>query len=279
MPEGDSIYKLARKLRPALLDQTLTTLTFRGRRSEPVPQAPVVTAIHSMGKHLLVTLDGRRVLRVHLGLKGAVRRLGDGESAPSPRILSAQLYTDQQRIVVVRARAVELFGKGLLASHPVLSQLGPDLLGDPIDWDEIAARSECAALREPPETISDHLLDQRIAAGLGNVYRNELLFDFRIHPDTLARDVPVDQRLALFREGARQLAFNLDPGPRVTTRDEAGRAQPGLPRHRVYRRSGEPCLRCHRPIRSGASHRDARPSFFCPRCQPPPDRPGRDNFR
>jgi len=230
-----------------------------------VPSQPTVERIDTLGKHLLIHLHPRRVLRVHLGLHGSFRRLGQDEPLPRAPALSLLVVTAGERIVCTRARSVELFGQGLLASHPVLSRLGPDLLAEPVDWEGIRAR-----IQAPPEpgTLSDLLLDQRVAAGLGNVYRNELLFLHGLHPDLPEQRIPVPARLALFRDGAQQLRWNLDSRLRITTRDAQGRPRPGLPRHHVYSRAGEPCLRCGARIRRSRSARDARPGFWCPRCQP-----------
>lgn len=266
MPEGDTVWKIAHTLRPRLVDRELVEVQLRGRRSQVVPERPVVQSVEPVGKHLLVRLGRSAMLRIHLGLHGRWR-LGRPGTVPGPRRrLSVLLATEDDVCACFGARSVEVFGAGLRSQHPVLSSLGPDLLVDPVPWDVVAER---AAAATAARSISALLLDQRVAAGIGNVYRNEVLFLHGLHPDTPAVDVPPEQVLALFRTAAALLRQNLGPGRRITTRDPRGEPRGG-PRHWVYGRAGEPCLRCLTRLRGGRTLENARPSTWCPRCQPEP---------
>ena len=268
MPEGDTVWKIARALDPLLRDRRIRRWRFQGRRSQPAPAQPVVTDIEAVGKHLLLTLDRSAMLRVHLGLHGRWHRYAPGEPWRRPRrLLSVALATEDDVVTCFRARSVELFGAGLRGLHPILSQLGPDLLVPPVD--EAAILQRVRALG-PGRAISAVLLDQRIAAGIGNVYRNEVLFLHGVPPDVPADTLDPERIRTLFRTSARLMAWNLEPGWRITTRDAEGHPVAGRPRHWVYGRAGQPCLRCGRRIGAGRQLEDARPTFTCPGCQPAP---------
>lgn len=265
MPEGDTVRKLATRLQPLIAGKVLVRFAFAGRRTTPLPRQPVVTSVDTLGKHLLIGLDARLLLRVHLGLHGGLRTLGPDDPLPSERALSLLLQTDTHRIVGLRLRSVDLFGAGLRATHPSLAPLGPDLLRPPVPYDVVLDRLRTL---QGARAASDVLLDQRVACGLGNVYQNELLFTFRVHPSRAAADVPDATWRALYTEGARQLTFNLDTRLRKTTFAEDGSPLRGVPRHWVYGRAGARCLRCGEGrIHAGRTREHARPLFWCGSCQ------------
>lgn len=264
MPEGDTIHKLAARLRPDLLDQALEQLWWVGPRSQLVPRDPVVKRVEAQGKHLLITVGRSAILRVHLGLSGRCSRVPTDQVVRG-RGRSVGLATRDVGYVFTRTRSAEVFGAGLRRQHPVLSQLGPELLVDPVPLDVVRARARALA---DGRSISAVLLDQRVSAGIGNVYRNEILFLAGIHPDTPALRVPDDALATLFDDAVRLLGQNLGPGRRITTRRDDGSRDRALPPHYVYDRAHEPCLRCLTPIRVGRERENARPSWWCPACQP-----------
>lgn len=276
MPEGDTIKKLASRLTPALLRQPLLHLAFEGRRSVSLPRQPVVSAIETHGKHLLLILDGRRILRVHLGLHGRLRAVAKAGPRPDHHRIKLIIETATERFVGARLKAVELFAVSQRTDHPTLSRLGPDLLVEPVPYDTILQRLRRL---QRDRAAPDVLLDQRVAAGLGNVYQNELRYRFGIHPERLASDIEDEVWMALYAEGARQLSFNLHTRMRKTTFDATGRPLHGVPRHWVYGRAGERCLGCGegRIVRS-RSREDARPGFHCPKCQSLARRPDGDGY-
>ena len=109
------------------------------------------------------------------------------------------------------------------------------------------------------------LLDQRVATGIGNVYKSEVLFVCSLHPRTGLGDVADDALSGLYREAATLLGRNVGGGPRVTRRaaDEAGLLW-------AYGRTAQPCLRCDTRIVSARLGRRQRSTFWCPGCQPGP---------
>ena len=124
--------------------------------------------------------------------------------------------------------------------------------------------------RRGPASLGELLLDQRVACGIGNVYRSEVLFVAGLHPGAAVASL-ADRELAdVYAIAARLMRQNLGPGRRCTVR-EVSRARPlrpGETRHFVYRRRGRPCLRCGAPVASRRQGDAARSVFWCPRCQP-----------
>ena len=141
------------------------------------------------------------------------------------------------------------------AESELVGHLGPDLLG--ADWDPAEAVRRLAA--QPDRTIGEALLDQRNLAGIGNLYRAEVLFLRGVHPATPVRaagDLAATVKLA-----RRLLYLNREHPEQATTGDlRKGR------QHYVYERAGRPCLRCGTKIRRGEL--DGRATWWCPTCQP-----------
>ena len=245
MPEGDSIFKLARRVRPVLEGRVLTEGRL-GREQLPVLTGATVERVETYGKHLLLHLDTGRTLRVHLGLGGkglVIRGPYDGR-----RVLD--LATDAGRFVVTQALHCQLLTPA--EAERALAHLGPDLLKDPCDLHQIAEGSEGFE-----GTSSELLLDQRIAAGIGNVYKCELLFVFRIHPERPASEMPPLQ--PIYAKARDWLRANCETPRRITT-------GPTFPADLyVYDRARRPCMRCRTPIAVGEVAE--RVTYWCPKCQ------------
>jgi endonuclease-8 len=137
-------------------------------------------------------------------------------------------------------------------------------MGGQVDWDEIVRRAAVSN----SATAADLLLDQTVMAGMGNVYKSEVLFIERIHPDTPVAALTQDNVRALATRGRRLLLPNGGNRPRTTT----GERRPGR-RSWVYGRSGRPCRRCGTVIRTATHGELDRVTYWCPTCQPPGDQP------
>ena len=147
------------------------------------------------------------------------------------------------------------------AAHPRLAALGPDLCRPDADLAEAVARLDRLAAGTE---VGVALLDQRIACGVGNVYKSEVLFACGIDPFTPLEDVSLPQRRRLLETAADLLQANLDTsGPRSTT--PGGR--PGRGGLAVYGRAGRPCRHCGTPIRTRRQGEAARATYWCPTCQ------------
>ena len=270
MPEGDTVHKVADRMRPGLEKRALTRVWLRDRGVvEPLTGA-TVSELAVKGKHFLVCIEQSHVVHVHLGMRGRWHAYDAGAPWQLPRQLaSLELATDERRFVCFRAARAELLRRADVATHPGLSRLGPDLAVGPVDYLDVVRR----ARRAEPRTVSDLLLDQRVACGLGNEYKSELLFLEGVHPRTQT-DVVRDETLErLYRRGHELLSANLGPWRRTTRERElarvaAGERVPAEERLWAYGRAGLPCHRCGARIAVARMGDAARPTYWCRRCQP-----------
>lgn len=269
MPEGDTIYKIAAALRPALEGAVLRRLRvgrgphlsagcargedFEGRR---------VVRVYSEGKHLFIELEGGLLVRSHLGLHGSWHRYRPGEAWRRPeRRASLALWTEQDVFVCFNAREVECLNPAGFRRADLSARLGPDLLSPHPDLDAVVRRAR--ELLDPEARLADALLDQRIAAGIGNVYKSEVLFLRGRHPDALLQTASDPVLRGLFEAARDLLLRNLGGGPRTTRFAADGRGKLW-----VYGRAGRPCYRCGTRIRFARSGRGMRSTYWCPACQP-----------
>jgi endonuclease-8 len=260
MPEGDTVWLTAVRLHRALSGRALTVSDFRVPRLATVDlRGRTVREVLARGKHVLIRLDDASTVHSHLRMDGSwyltragVRARRHPEHLVRVRLGNADWLATGYRIhdltVVPTEREAELVG-----------HLGPDLLG--ADWDEDEALVRLRA--QPDAAIGDALLDQRNLAGVGNMYKCEVLFIERVQPWTPVAAVP--DLPAVVRTARRLLLMNRDHPEQSTT----GMTGPGR-EHWVYGRAGQPCLRCRTPIqrRDQGVAPQQRSTYWCPRCQP-----------
>ena len=249
MPEGDSLHRAARLLQP-LVGERIEVET-------PHPRAAVkqiaerldgrlLESVEAVGKNLLLRFEGGLVLRSHLRMTGRWRLDRRGTARRGKPWL------------VLRGSQVE----GVLWNGPVLDlrrdsavrrRLGPDILEQPARIDDMVA-----ALRREPAArpLGDALLDQRLVAGVGTVWRAEALWAARLSPWRPLEELSDDDLRAVLEQAAAKMRASLD-GTRA-------------PRQ-AYGRAGRACRRCGPPIRSCLQGDDARLVFWCPQCQPGPE--------
>lgn len=262
MPEGDTVFQAATRLRRGLAGHTLTYCQFRIPQLATVDlSGRTVTAVRSVGKHLLIDLgpstpdsDDTLSIHSHLKMEGTwhVHRLGTRWRRP----------THHARIVL-RTATVEAVGFELgileLLDDPdaALAYLGPDLLAAEFDRDTAIARISA----DPDRTVGEALLDQRLMAGVGNVYRSELCFLRGALPTRPVGDVDIPGLVDLSR---RVLWANRERTVRVTTGNTARGAELW-----VYGRNQKPCRRCNSPVERSflGSTGDDRVIYVCRRCQ------------
>lgn len=261
MPEGDSVFKLVAYLRPALLGQRLHAASMvkgwdadiRGRE---------VSDVFAHGKHLFFELDRRYLLRSHLGMRGSWHAYASHEPWLKPASqASVVLATDDRRFVCFNALQVEILRSNGVRRRQIEQRLGPDLLDPKPLFDDMVGRVRRLIAGDTP--LVDLLLDQRIATGIGNVFKSETLFVARHHPLLRVDALDDAHLLALFEQASVLMKQNVRQGPRVTrrARDEASRLW-------VYGRTHQPCLNCEDRIVSARLGRNRRSTFWCPSCQP-----------
>jgi endonuclease VIII len=262
VPEGDTLFKTAVRLRPALAGRTLTRFEAPRLRGDAPRLGARIDDVEARGKHLLIHFGDGLTLRTHLRMTGSWHIYREGERWRKPAHLARAVVGADSGWVAVcfQAPVVETYHRA--GPEPdVLADLGPDLclaasLSDAV-LEVVLGRA--AQLGAHGVTLGEALLDQRIAAGIGNVYKSEACFAAGLDPGTPLESVDETARRRVWSIAARQLQANLGGGERRT---HAG----GLA---VYGRRGQPCHRCGTPIRMTRQGDLARSTYWCPTCQPP----------
>ena len=270
MPEGDTLFRTAAGLRAYLLGRRVTAARTGGPGALPQVERIVgqeITAVDALGKNLLIRFGNGLEIRTHLRMRGTWHRYRPDEPWRRPRG-RARLVIEVPGAVAVcfDAPVVELLEQRAEAVHPSLGRLGPDLLAQDFDPAEAVRR-----LRDPSRAstaIGEALVDQRALAGIGNVYKSEVLWLERVAPAMPVGELDDATLTRLVTTAADLLRANAERGhgpQRVTT---------GRDRHAVgplyaYGRTGRPCRRCGAPIRSAQQGRELpRTTYWCPVCQP-----------
>jgi endonuclease-8 len=259
VPEGDTVWLAAQRLHAALAGRVLVRSDFRVPQLATVDLAgQAVTEVVPRGKHLLTRLSGGLTLHTHFRMDGTwhLYRPGDRWTGGAHWQVRAVLENAEWQAVGYRLPVVELLATA--SEDHVVGHLGPDVLGSDFDTAEAVRRLTAAPARE----VGMALLDQRVLAGLGNLYRTEVLFLQGLTPWVPVGDVP--DPAALVERGRRLMVANRGRWEQSTT----GSLRPGE-MHWVFERSGRPCRRCGSRIAT-AEQGDApfaRLSYWCPHCQ------------
>lgn len=248
------VWYTARRLHAALAGRTLTRSDFRVPRLATADlTGDVVIETASRGKHLLTRTKGGLTVHTHLRMDGSWRVRPAAETVRDSHRIRLVLANDRWQAVGYQLGVVELLHTS--DESQVTGHLGPDLLGP--DWDCAEAVRRLSA--EPDRAIGEALLDQRNLAGIGNIYKAEVLFLRGINPWQ-----PVDgvADLGAVAELARRL---LDANKERSGQVSTGNSRRGEETW-VYGRRGRPCRRCGTPVRSQGQQ--DRITFWCPSCQP-----------
>jgi endonuclease-8 len=257
VPEGDAVWRTARRLHEALAGRVLTRCDVRVPRFATANlTGQTVTEAISRGKHLLIRTDAGVTVHTHLRMDGSWRVRPASERVPGDHRIRLILGNSTWQAVGYLLGIVEILPT---AEEPAtVGYLGPDLLGP--DWDPAEAERRLRA--DPSRPVGEALLDQRNLAGIGNIFATEMLFLRGLSPWRPVGEVS-DLR-ALVELGQRLLDANKERAGIITT----GVARRGEETW-VYGRAGRPCRRCGTPIRrteQGAAGEE-RLRFWCPACQ------------
>jgi endonuclease VIII len=258
VPEGDTVYLAATRLHAALAGGRLTKTDFRIPAYATLDLAgKKVEEVVARGKHILFRLSNDTTVHTQLKMDGTWHLYRHGARWQDPAWqVRVVFYTEKWVAVGYRLPVVDVLPTA--REDEVIGYLGPDPLGD--DWDEAEAAKRMLA--DSNRAVEEALLDQRVIAGLGNIYRNEICFLTGVRPDKPVRDVPdVPGMVAL---AARLMQANRRTGNQITTGDaRRGRT------HWVYGRRAQPCRRCGTAIEKEGdgkfSHQ--RVTYYCPYCQ------------
>jgi len=277
MPEGDTIHRAAATLQRALAGRIVTrfesVLPALTRVDVDTPIAGrTIEAVAARGKHLLMTFSppplavtssrtaarqsGGLILHTHMRMNGSWHIYRPGERWQRPaRDMRLLVATDAFVAVGFNVPVAEFVAARDVRRRADLTSLGPDLLAETFDRADAVRRIRT----RPADRIEDALLDQRLVAGIGNIFKSETLFACGVEPTRGVADLG-DEELERIVETARTL---------LTASATGGR--PGWSRGRfVYGRAGKPCRRCGTPIRARKAGPDARLTYWCPRCQSRP---------
>lgn len=263
MPEGHTLHRLAREHQRYFAGAPVRVSSPQGRfaAGAAVIDGRVLEHAEANGKHLLLCFEGDRVVHVHLGLYGRVTfgalPLGEPVGQVRMRMTGAQIGADLRG-----PAACEVYLPSQVEA--LADRLGPDPLRRDADperaWRRIStSRTAIGAL----------LMDQAVLAGVGNVYRAEVLFRHGIHPDRPGSGLGRDEWYAIWSDLVGMMAVGVEAGVMHVVLPEHDHGAPSYapdrPRTYVYRRAGESCRVCGTPIRHSVMK--GRNLFWCPDCQ------------
>ncbi len=280
VPELPEVETVVRDLRPFLVGKRLASVQVGAhalRREWSPDWVPLLVGariqeVGRRGKWILVRLARDRHLVIHLGMTGQLTVAGRREPLPTHTHLVFGLGSGDRQL---RFRDIRRFGSATVFTDGALleeffrtSRLGPEPFElEPAGWRTALARTN--------RSLKAVLLDQRVVAGVGNIYADESLFVARLHPTRLARDLRPAEAERLRKAIVQVLNYAIERRG-SSIRNYVGGS--GLKGHyqdefRVYGRTGEPCRRCRTPVER--IRLAGRSTHYCPRCQPAPRGAGR----
>jgi endonuclease VIII len=268
MPEGHTLRRLADELTATFGGRPVRVSSPQGRFAEAASMldGTVLVGADSAGKHLYVEFEGERFVHIHLGLIGKFDVVPSTPGLPVGqvrlRLATATSYADLRG-------ATQCDLETSAQRDAVVARLGPDPLRKDADPEKAWAR-----IGRSHRPIGDLLMDQEVMAGIGNVYRAEVLFRHRMHPLRPGNTLRRGQFQAMWEDLVELMAYGVETGRIDTVRPEHTPEAMGRPPRQddhggevyVYRRAGMPCLVCGSKVRTDVLV--GRNLFWCPRCQP-----------
>jgi endonuclease-8 len=247
MPEGDALHRAARRLQ-VLVGETVTVDTPHPRAAATGVAEQLdgrrLEGVEAVGKNLILHFEGGVVLRSHLRMSGRWTVRERRESTRGRPWLVLRGAT----------REAVLWGGSVLELNArKIRKLGPDILAEPLDLDRMVAGLRRA---DQGRAVGDALLDQRLVAGIGNVWKAESLWRARVSPWRPLRTVSDEELGRVLAEAAAGMRRSVETG-----REERA----------IYRGAGRPCPRCRTLVRSRGQGDANRIAYWCPRCQPGPE--------
>jgi endonuclease-8 len=261
VPEGDTLHRTATTLRKVLAGRHVDEVVVahpRGTPRERTHPGGDVDTVESVGKNLLIRFTDGRVLHTHLKMRGTWHVYRRGERwQRSPRGARVVLPTSDHVAVCFGAPDVRFGRAADIERAARLPGLGPDLLDPDFDRDE-ALRRLCSLADVP---LGEAVMRQHAVAGIGNVYKSEVLFLCGLDPFATVASFTLEQIGDVLDTARRLMHDNLEGYPRVTNRDGPDAIT------WVYRRSGKPCQRCGTLVRMRRQGDHGRSTYFCASCQ------------
>ena len=281
MPEGDTIFRSARALGRALAGKQVvrfeTALAQLAAVDDNTPLAGrIVEKVEARGKWLLLWFSGDLILVTHMLMSGSwhIYRVVGGESERwrvPRRMMRCAIRVEDYEAVAFNVPVAKFFTARSLARDSMIPKLGPDLLSSTYDEDEARARM----LAQADEEIANVLLNQRVLAGLGNVYKTEVCFLCGVHPFRTVSSLSRAEVDCLLHQSRKLIGENVQENSRVddkivtyTGARRTTRSADQASRLWVYGRQGQPCRRCGTAVLQRKQGPAARSTYWCPQCQP-----------
>lgn len=250
MPEGDTIFRTAVKLREWLEGREVTSAKAVTRKA-PLTRVigTTIDTVESQAKHLLIRFSNSLTLHTHMGMNGVWHTYTTEQRWRKPQWQMRVVVECGDHVAVCfNAPTVELISSRNETTHAQLQSLGPDILVDGFDQEQVET-----ALAKSPRAIGELLLDQHIVSGIGNIFRCEALFATKLNPWTSANALQREELSDVISSARRLMLQSLHQSRRAPAR--------------VYGRAKRPCFVCGSAIEIGHLGNPTRRVFWCPKCQ------------
>jgi endonuclease-8 len=279
MPEGDTIYRAARALQKAIGGKIVTGfetgLAKLARVNDDAPLVGrVVEKVESRGKWLLIYFSGDLILVTHMLMSGSWHLYRPDERWRMGRSrMRAVIRTENWEAVAFNVPIAEFHTARSLARRNQVPELGPDILADEFTVESGVARLEQYAAKHPDAEVAVVLLNQRVLAGLGNVYKSEVAFAAGVNPFRVMRTVTPKEMETMVDFAQRYMKANVvdGKGEGIVTYSGNRRTTHAMDREErlwVYGRHGQECRRCGATVMMRKQGVQARSTYWCPECQP-----------
>ena len=259
MPEGDTIYRVAARMKNYVDGRRVHAFTDRQNAINPanfIRQTLLRT--EARGKHLLMHFEHGQVMHSHMDMTGAWHIYPNGQPWQKPMQRCRLWFEfDRVQLVLFSPKFIEVFASERLPRHPLLARLGPDLLSPAPDIEAACARLHAHSTLP----LGVALMNQQLVAGLGNVYKSELMFIERLDPFSPVGTLSPTRIAEILARGRTLMRRNLDGSPRRTRYTSKG------PRLWVYNRHRQPCFVCGEPIARTLQGDAGRSTYWCRSCQ------------
>jgi endonuclease-8 len=285
MPEGDTIYRAARALNKALAGKTVTAFeTALAKLASVDDNTPLVgrtvERVEARGKWCLIFLSGDLILLTHMLMSGSWHIYRTGERWRMPRrAMRAVITCGEMQAVAFNVPVAEFHTARSLERTSQVPKLGPDVLSGEFTIEHGMAAMRERATTHPEDEVGVVLLNQRVMAGLGNVYKSEVAFAAGVNPFRQMRTVTAREMETMVEVSQRYMKANVidGGGPRgesgegIVTYSGARRTTGAMSqsdRVWVYGRQGQECRRCGATVEMRKQGVQVRSTYWCPSCQP-----------
>jgi endonuclease-8 len=279
MPEGDTIYRAARALQLAIGGKVVTGfetgLAKLARVNDDAPLVGrVVEKVESRGKWCLIYFSGDLILVTHMLMNGSWHLYRTGERWQMGRgRMRVVIRTAEWEAVGFNIPVAEFYTARSLERSSQVPKLGPDILGDEFTVEGGVARLAAYGRENPDAEIAVELLNQRVLAGLGNVYKSEVAFAAGVNPFRVMRTITPREMEVMVEFAQRYMKANVASGKSdgIVTYSGNRRTTRAMDREArlwVYGRQGQECRRCGAAVMMRKQGVQARSTYWCPECQP-----------